>query len=176
VYNEKDEGRGKNPIVWVLGLIVLLVSIIQFGLYLVDGQERDILKARFQLEFGLTTDIQNLGTLGRKNREFAIWEKMVQTAHFIVEDEAAIAALVGLDENRDPKKIAEAKTIEERVERNKKRLARQLDLAYRFGQFENEAHTTNYRFLGRMIADDLLMNEAKWYDVAKEIEEMRPEP
>jgi hypothetical protein len=68
------------------------------------------------------------------------------------------------------------KMIEERVERNKKRLARQLDLAYRFGQFENEAHTTNYRFLGRMIADDLLMNEAKWYDVAKEIEEMRPEP
>lgn len=162
----------------IIGMLIGLMLAISIAMHLMEQDAHEALKIEFIKEFDQpVNNIQTLDPLARKNREFVIWEKIRDTASAIVTDEAVprVAHLQGYDE-RDQQKMEELRLAGIRTEENKKRLVRQLGLAWRFGQFENANQTGTYGFLSRMITDDLLMNERKWYDVYKEIEEMKPEP
>lgn len=154
----------------LLGVGVILV------VYQESRDEYDYARIRFQAEFGQLADISELSSLARKTREFVIWEKIRDTARAVSEDETALKIMLNdLDEiNRDPQKIALATETRERAQQNKNKLVSLLGLASKFGQFENGDQTSTYGFLGRIITDDLLMNERKWYDVLKQVEDLQP--
>ncbi len=142
-------------------ILGIFFAIFGLGIILMIYQEsRDayfVDRIRFQSEFGQPAEISELGLLARKNRELVIWEKIRDTASSIVAEEAlAKSALTGLE-----------------AERNRKKLARMLRLAWQFGQFEEAEQTERYGFLSRLITDDGMITRS-WSDIYLEIEEMRP--
>lgn len=163
----------KDPIIWVVGLVVVLSSAFGFGMYLAQVQEKEILKIRFRMEFGQPVEIKDLDSLARKNRELVIWEKIRQTASEIVINEAVAKFILrGLDADRDPKKIAEATSAQELADQYKERLATLLDLAYRFGQFENTDQNQIYGYLAQIASD---LPEPDWNKMLENIKELQPQ-
>lgn len=157
-------------------ILGIFFAIFGLGIILMIYQEsRDayfVDRIRFQSEFGQPADIRELSSLARKNRELAVWEKIRNTAQAISEDETNIKIILqDLKTHRDPEKVKEMRG---RADKNSQKLVRQLELAWKFGQFENTDHTSTYGFLKRMIEDDSLMNEREWYNVFKSIEGLRP--
>ncbi len=162
----------KDPIVRVVGLVVVLSSAFGFGMYLAHTQENEILKIRFRMEFGQPVEIKDLDSSARKNRELVIWKKIRNTANEIVVNETiARFTLRGLDADRDPKKIAEATSAQELADQYKERLATLLDLAYRFGHFENTDQNQIYGYLALRASDP---PEPDWNKMLESIKELQP--
>lgn len=152
----------KDPIVRVVGLVVVLSSAFGVGNYLAHKDEEVLLRAMFQLEFDQEVEIESLDSRARKNRELVIWETLCKVASYVTEDEARAKVLKG-DENTAAK---------ERARANKDALAKLLDLAWRFGQFENADQTQVYKYWAGRVNG---FPEPNWETVLKSIRELRPE-
>lgn len=164
------------------GLVLLLISllasagsVVWVGNELAKKEDDEIWRIRFYSEFGQPTNINDLTPPARKTREFVIWEKIRNTASQIAADEAiARFTSYDLEVDRNRNKIAEATLAQERADGNKKILARQLNLAWRFGQFEDPNQGQEYGVLARVIIDDSLVQN--WYNIFKKIEDLKPKP
>ncbi len=170
---EQQEKEFPWALAALISLLALLGSIVWVGNQLADKDDNKILRIRFYSEFGQPTNIDGLNSLARKTREFVIWEKIRNTASQIAADEAvARFTSYDLEVDRNRNKIAEATLAQERADGNKKILARQLNLAWRFGQFEDPNQSQEYGVLARVIIDDSLVQN--WYNIFKKIEELQP--